>query len=191
MPISATPSATSEPASKGAHLEGADLRDIQLDRIPGRRRRPIAGRRLPNGKGANLQGVHLDIFTDLSNAHLRDANLSGATFPRGDMDGADLENTNLSRAKGRGANLRDATLRFANLRGADLKDANLFDATLSGANLRGADLRGADLKLAQLGGADLTGAKINTKTDTRGANCAATTWVNGKKIFGRCPRRVS
>ena len=88
---------------------------------------------------------------NLSNADLRDANLSNA-----DLFGANLRN----------ANLRDADLRCANLRNADLRDAalrcaNLSNADLRGANLSNADLFGANLRGANLSNADLCGASID------------------------------
>ena len=79
---------------------------------------------------------------DLAEAHLYDANLSGA-----DLAGADLAE----------ANLYDANLYVADLSGADLSDANLYDAYLAEANLSGADLSGANLYDAVLTGANLTG----------------------------------
>ena len=71
--------------------------------------------------------------SDLSDANLRDANLSGS-----DLRDAILRGSNLS-----GANLRGSNLSGANLSGAILRDANLSGAILSGAILSDANLRGA------------------------------------------------
>jgi hypothetical protein len=67
-----------------------------------------------------------------------------------DLRWADLSGANLS-----GADLRGANLIWANLSGANLIWADLRWAYLSGANLRKADLSGANLSGANLSGANL------------------------------------
>lgn len=90
------------------------------------------------------RSYRFEIFANLANADLRDAQLIAAN----------LEGANLTEADLQGANLAGADLRGANLHGANLTDANLRGANLNGANLTGANLRGANLI------ADLTGATM-------------------------------
>ena len=92
---------------------------------------------------------------DLSEIHLRVANLHGADLRVANLLGADLQKSDLIEVNLEGANLREAKLYEAKLEGANLREANLQRA-----NLRGANLQGADLQLANLKGADLYGAKL-------------------------------
>ena len=98
---------------------------------------------------------------NLSNADLRDANLSNADLFGANLRGANLSNADLCGANLRGANLFGANLRNADLRDADLRCANLSNADLRGANLSNADLFGANLRGANLSNADLCGASID------------------------------
>ena len=98
---------------------------------------------------------------NLSNADLRDANLSNADLFGANLRGANLSNADLFGANLRGANLFGANLRNADLRDADLRCANLSNADLRGANLSNADLFGANLRGANLSNADLCGASID------------------------------
>ena len=82
---------------------------------------------------------------NLSNAGLRNADLSGANLSYASLRNADLSSANL-----RGANLSGADLSYANLRYADLRYADLSSANLRGADLRAADLSGANLRAANL-----------------------------------------
>jgi uncharacterized protein YjbI with pentapeptide repeats len=124
------------------------------------------------------------VLFDVSEAYLRNANLSsaklrGADFSEVELSGADLSGADFSYANLRGAdfsgaNLSGAELSEANLRGADLIGADLIGADFSGASLRGAylsraNLRGADLSGADLSGADLSGASLRG-ADFSGAN---------------------
>ena len=117
-----------------------------------------------NLSNADLFGADLRC-ANLSNADLFGANLRGANLSNADLCGANLRGANLFGANLRNADLRDADLRCANLSNADLRGANLSNADLFGANLRGAnlsdaDLRGANLSDADLPGADLSGANL-------------------------------
>jgi uncharacterized protein YjbI with pentapeptide repeats len=98
----------------GAQCEGADFEGMNLDPYdpPGNR---------------NFDGV------DLTDANLRNADMSGVSMSLGMLDGADLT----------GANLRGAQLRAASIKNAIFRDADLTDANLSLADDRGADFTGA------------------------------------------------
>jgi hypothetical protein len=111
---------------------------------------------------------------DLSNAHLRKADLSGADLHAVHLNGADLVHANLSAANLAGAdlvgtNLREADLGDAMLWKADLRRADLREAYLRNANLSGADLSRANLSLADLKRADLLRATL-VDTDLTGAD---------------------
>ena len=106
------------------------------------------------GERADLKG------TDLSDADLRRANLSGADLRGADLKWADLTGANLSGADLRGADLKWADLKEAYLSGVDLKGANLSEADLEEVYLEGAELRGAYLEGANLDGANLDGADL-------------------------------
>ena len=106
------------------------------------------------GERADLRG------TDLSDADLRRANLSGADLRGADLKWADLTGANLSGADLRGADLKWADLKEAYLSGVDLKGANLSEADLEEVYLEGAELRGAYLEGANLDGANLDGADL-------------------------------
>ena len=104
------------------------------------------------GERADLTGA------DLTDAVLRDADLTGAVLTDADLTGAVLRGADLTGAVLTDADLTGAVLRGADLRRADLTDADLTDAVLRDADLTGADLRRADLTDADLTGADLTDA---------------------------------
>ena len=106
------------------------------------------------GEKADLRG------TDLSDADLRRANLSGADLRGADLKWADLTGANLSGADLREADLKWADLKEAYLSGVDLKGANLSEADLEEVYLEGAELRGAYLEGANLDGANLDGADL-------------------------------
>ena len=140
-----------------------------------------------------------DVVVDLSDADLRDVDLSGAHLSDALMRkvdargarfaGASLNAAYLREARLAGADLTRAELEGANLAEAELDDACLFDAiayraSLNGALARRADLRkvglsGADLSFADLSDADLREAALNgaalreadlTNADLRGAD---------------------
>ena len=83
----------------------------------------------------HLKATNRCFKCDLSEAKLREANLSGADLREANLFGADLS----------GADLHEA-----NLFGADLSGADLSYAYLGGANLRGAELSGAELRVPNL-----------------------------------------
>jgi hypothetical protein len=99
--------------------------------------------------GTSLPGVgwreaHLE-QADLTGAYLTEANLTGAHLEEADLNGAHLERAYLEKA-----DLRGAILRMAHLKGADLAWANLEGADFAWANLEGAVLVGANLERVAL-----------------------------------------
>lgn len=98
---------------------------------------------------------------DLSNANLREVNLSNANLFMANLREANLSGANLFMTNLINSNFTKATLFRANLMGADTKKSNLNSAYLGGTNLVG-----ANLKEANLANAYLTNAKYNTKQYT-------------------------
>jgi uncharacterized protein YjbI with pentapeptide repeats len=97
---------------------------------------------------------------DLSNACLKNINLTGLNLSFTILYRADCTNANFT-----DTNLYCANFHSANLRGANFINADLRYANLIGADLRGADFTNADLRYANLHGVNLTcskteGAKI-------------------------------
>ncbi len=111
-----------------------------------------------------------DWITDLSQAELKQADLSSANLSR-----VLMVRTNLS-----GANLNEANLLAARLVGANLSSARLAKADLRGAILENASLTGADLGEAKLNDADLYGARLGRTiaigTQLSNANLIKTEW---------------
>src|ERR671920_435034 len=131
-------SSLSHATLSGAHLPNADLGDADLS-------------------GADLSNALM------VNANLIGADLSGADLSHTLLDNADLV-AHLRNADLSGASLINADLREANLLGADLSNANLIGADLIGADLIGADLSEANLENANLGGANgITNAELDQK----------------------------
>ncbi|WP_208869678.1 pentapeptide repeat-containing protein [Micromonospora cremea] len=130
----------------------------------------LARRPSPKAEGnrrLDLSGTLLG----LDNAHLVDADLSGAvltgaSLSRANLTGADLSDTSLSTADLSyalldHADLVDANLNYSDLSGAQLNGATMGGATMGGADLTAAQLDGADLREADLGGADLREADLS------------------------------
>jgi hypothetical protein len=105
-----------------------------------------------------------EIRPDLSEANLREANLSGIN-----LDGAGLYRVDLSEANLIGADLSGAYLKEANLIRANLSEAVIFRAKLIRADLSRADLFGAYLIMADLSKAKLIETNL-IKADLSGAN---------------------
>ncbi len=105
-------------------------------------------------KDADLSHAYL-YETDLAKTSLSGADLARAFLFEADLSNASLIATNLSRALLNYANLSQADLSHANLREAVLQNANLSKADLSRADLSEAILRGADLSMANLNEANL------------------------------------
>jgi uncharacterized protein YjbI with pentapeptide repeats len=87
---------------------------------------------------------------DLTEANLRQANLSAANLRQANLSAANLRQANLIRANLIRADFSATNLREANLTQADLRGTNLVEADLRLANLRRANLRGANLTRARL-----------------------------------------
>jgi uncharacterized protein YjbI with pentapeptide repeats len=131
--------------------------------------------------GADLSGAHLR-WANLTGAYLGEANLSGAQLDDANLERADLNRANLSGANLKFARMEDALPYRADLSGADLKEAYLRGAYLSGADLSGAYLKGAYLSHADLSGADLSGARGVTNVDLElQASLKGATMPNGQK----------
>lgn len=122
----------------GAHLEYANLHELQLQSI-------------------DLRRVHLEHAT-LTNVSLMKAVLADAH-----LEDADLFNAILIDAKLERAHLERARLSYAHLKGAGLSGANLEEADLSQADLGGARLSAVDrrwLGAGQLEAASLRGTRL-------------------------------
>jgi len=98
---------------------------------------------------------------NLTEADLRDFDLSGV-----DLRGAILNGANLEGCCLRKANLATALLRNARLQGACLEAAKLRRADLSGALVEGADFRQADIRLIVQEGLDFSTA-LNVEDSIR------------------------
>ncbi len=125
----------------------------------------------------------------LSDADLRQADLSNDNLRGANLRCANLYNDNL-----RGANLRCANLYSADLRGANLRCANLYSADLRGANLRCANLYNDNLRCANLYNdnlccADLSNANLSNciLISARGVIYSSCTWSdhgeNGRQLL--------
>lgn len=118
--------------------------------------------------------------SNLANAVLWDADLTGTSLAGSNLAGAILVDANLTGASLAGAHLHgakfsaaDKSLQAKILSGtvtesANLTNANLIGADLTDADLRGVNLTGANLTNADLRGAQVTGAKL-TRAKTNGA----------------------
>jgi len=150
---------------KNANLDGANLRDAKLTYSnlanADLQKANLLDAKLfkANLKGANLNQANLKradlAITDLSNATLLSTSLVGADLVEAVLQKADLRNANLQ-----SANLERAKLQGVNLEGAKLLSANLKDAMLMSGNLQWANLKDSMMKMANLGGADLLNADL-------------------------------
>ncbi|MEO0686612.1 MAG: pentapeptide repeat-containing protein, partial [Cyanobacteria bacterium J06649_11] len=125
----------------------------------------------------NRWDTYDDWISDLSQAQLKQANLSGANLSRvlmvrTDLSRANLNQANLSAARLVGANLSSARLAKADLRGAVLENASLTGADLGEARLNDADLYGARLGRVIAIGTQLSNANL-IKTEWQGADLSS------------------
>ena len=109
------------------------------------------------------------VWGELSNADLRDVNLSGST-----LVSANLTESNLTKA-----NLKETDLSMANLHESKLIEAILQNANLQEADLSGADLRGANLSGAKLTRGDATIDKMFPINLSRAKYNKTTIWPEG------------
>jgi hypothetical protein len=132
---------------KGLHLCKADLRSVDLSKLP------LASADLGNARleGAMLSSAHLE-NANLAYTHLEGANLSGAHLENALLFDAHLEGSNLI-----GSHLEEAILMHAHLEGADLTgcfldaQTNLNGITLSSREMGTvtlADVHWGDVNLA-------------------------------------------
>lgn len=152
----------------------------------------ISGRGPAYLRGVDLSSVNLANAGWLTEADLRQANLSGANLSKANLKDAKLERANLHESNLTGTILERAELLesklngvvavMANLRGANLQSARLVGANLTKANLEGANLKGADLEGANLEGANLGNANLDLANlklaNLKGAN------MKGASIVG-------
>jgi uncharacterized protein YjbI with pentapeptide repeats len=110
----------------GAHLENAELIDVQADVVHVRKVSATPGK--PDSCIDPKFNTH-----DLLPATFSCGHLNQATLVNGHFEGASFDH----------ADLRGAKLTGGNFQRAKFVHANLFQADLSGADLRGADLEGA------------------------------------------------
>jgi uncharacterized protein YjbI with pentapeptide repeats len=103
----------------------------------------------------------LEQTMDLSNANLREINLSGCRLIFCNFRGADLSNANLSDTDLTSTSFRGANLSGANLTNANIANGDEYGTYLNGANLSGAILSGVTLCEANCSLVDLRGAILN------------------------------
>ena len=124
-----------------ARLEGASLRRASMDQLRAPKLRASDG-------------------ADLSEATLRYADLSGATFARSTLIGTKLTESVLTRATFAEARLEGAELLAVDATGARFANARMSAASLAGANLLGARFEGAVLTSGDLSSSNLYGAEL-------------------------------
>ena len=108
---------------------------------------------------ADLTGVHMQDVT-LSDADLREATLTKARLFSVDLTGTNLTQANLIDADLTASDLQSARLVRAQMRGVTLKETLFRNADLTGADLTGAVLFHASLRAANLTGAILRSADL-------------------------------
>ncbi len=115
--------------------------------------------------GADLWGGQFDRArmggARLSSADLRNASLCGSQLERADLSNARLARTRAKDCRFESAMLARADLECALLDRAILLSANLRDAKLARASLVGGDLSDAEIDGADFSGADLSGAVMS------------------------------
>jgi len=148
---------------QGLDLRGADLRYEDLHALPLTRLRGSLTRAEWDEATEEQRAAAAVLLTgtDLSEAHLEEAELIGAHLEKASLHEAHLEKADLSEA-----HLERAFLARAHLKEADLSEAHLGRADLSEVQLQGATLRWTHLEQAYLSGghlekADLRGARLD------------------------------
>lgn len=115
-----------------------------------------------------------DWIADLSDAEMKEANLTGANLSRILMNRTNLIRATLNQANISSASLSGANLSSTQLVGANLRDAVLTNASLTGADLGEAILTQANLYAARLGQVRALGTQLQlanlTQSDWQGAD---------------------
>jgi uncharacterized protein YjbI with pentapeptide repeats len=158
---------------EGLDLRGADLREVDLSKLP--LAAMIGGFQLRRNERLPLASLTLDLDAshirldraNLQEAHLEGAKLNSACLDGANLPGAHLEEIHLNGAILTRAYLNDAHLDSANLSRVHLEGANLSRAHLVGTDLSHAHLEGADVRYSHLEGAYLSYAHLE------GANLTA------------------
>lgn len=161
---------------------------------------------------AKLKGIRLDwaVLTDanlknadLTQAKLIKAKLEGANLSNAILTDANLKNANLTRANLRGANLSNAILTDANLKAAIYDDktsgltdeqrnqmlkiepsAELLNVDLSGQDLSESELQGAKLDWSNLSSANLSSANLSS-ANLSGVNLSGASLVGANLMNAR------
>jgi uncharacterized protein YjbI with pentapeptide repeats len=111
---------------------------------------------------------------DVTEADLRDVDISGTELYKARFSGANIFHSNLYEATITDSDLSNADLSWTDMCSANLSRNNFVNANLRYANLRNANLTGADLIGADLSFAILTAANLSetnlSKTNLYGAN---------------------
>ena len=167
----------------GLDLRGADLRSVNLSRLP------LAsmcggGRYWTYGTFEQHEGA----LTHFEGASFASAHLEGASLAYSHLDMADFSSAHLERADLYRAHLAGAWFANAHLEGAGLKEAHLEGASLSAAHVAGANLRnaffdhGTKLKALVLANKEL-GAALLADVHWGDVNLAAVSW-SAVKLLG-------
>ncbi|WP_186001696.1 pentapeptide repeat-containing protein [Streptomyces sp. IB201691-2A2] len=151
----------------GVHLEGNNFYGLASYGRSGPDRVNFSGANLSD---AHLAGAQLNT-TNLSNALLSKADLTGSVLSNAVLDGAWLEQANLADADLGNAWLTNTLLSCADLRRADFGDATLTSADFTDTDLTGATFREVKARDADFYGAELTNASF-THADLTGASFA-------------------
>ena len=130
--------------------------------------------------GASCVGCNL-FQADFSYREMPNVNLSNARLRQSDLTVAVLDGANLS-----GANLSITNAYGVRMTGANLSNADLTDAVLVGAYLGGVNLKGARLNGANLSGAYLVSARGLTQSQLNTACGDAATELPGGMTVPRC-----
>ncbi len=147
----------------GLDLRGAQLRGVNLSRLPLARMR--SG--LTDDEWLRVtKEQRIMAAVQLQKAALQGAKLQGANLNKAQLQGAillqaQLHQASLVEAQLQGAILLQAQLHQANLNKAQLQGADLSEVELQGATLRQAQLQGADLRQAHLESVSLNDATLS------------------------------
>jgi len=112
----------------------------------------------------------------------RNCRMAGLQSLKSDLRDASLDSANLSGANLFGSNLSGASLMYTDLSMANLSYVDFRQAQMKGSNLQRADLSYADFTDADLSYVDFTGAKMqNVRLD--GARLDNAIWIDGRNCL--------